>query len=102
MPTPSTLMTQAGIVQEGDPLLASTAQPFELPADAEEARTVVQQLMEGIGRVRALHTFGKGMGLAAPQINIGRAATVVVLPDPDTEPITVDEYRGTGENWTYS
>ncbi|MEW1633499.1 peptide deformylase [Streptomyces sp. NPDC093801] len=186
VPTPSTLMTQAGIVQEGDPVLTTPARPFDLPAEADQANAAVRALLEGVERVRVLHTFGKGMGLAAPQVNIARAAAVVIPPaadaqpivllnpsvaeastemdrqyegclsffdvrglvprplsvviahtdidgtprltrfehglarlvlhevdhlqgllyrdrmDPGTDPITVDEYRGTGKNWTYS
>ncbi|MCC2275454.1 peptide deformylase [Streptomyces sp. ET3-23] len=184
-PTPSALMAAAGIIQEGDPLLQSVAQSFDLPSEAEEARRVVRELHEAISRVKELHDFGKGMGIAAPQIGIGRAAAVVVPPgdkataivllnptvaessaeidrqyegclsffdvrglvprplhtvvahtdidgtprltrfdhglarlvlhevdhldgklyrnrmDPGTQPIPVEEYRGTGKNWTY-
>jgi len=31
-----------------------------------------------------VHNFSKGMGLAAPQINIGRAAAVIRTPDGET------------------
>ncbi|MFI7087643.1 peptide deformylase [Streptomyces anulatus] len=80
-PTPSALMAAAGIVQEGNILLRSVAQPFELPTEADEARRVVGELSNAIARVKTLHDFGKGMGIAAPQIGIGRAAAIVVPPD---------------------
>ncbi|MEU8984776.1 hypothetical protein [Streptomyces sp. NPDC048309] len=59
-------MANAGIVQDGDPVLTRAARPFDLPAEAEEAREVITELMDAVGRVRQLHTFGKGMGIAAP------------------------------------
>ncbi|MFI8281320.1 peptide deformylase [Streptomyces sp. NPDC085929] len=86
---PSTAMAGAGIVQEGDPLLHTAARPFDLPAEAQEAMRVVGELFDAIERVRQLHTFGKGMGIAACQIGIDRAAAVVIPPDPDAEPIVL-------------
>ncbi|MFF4717486.1 hypothetical protein ACFY2V_39760 [Streptomyces eurythermus] len=68
---PSTLMAVAGIVQEGDVLLQTVAQPFDLPTEADEARHVVRELNAAISGVKELHDFGKGMGIAAPQISIG-------------------------------
>ncbi|WP_406076119.1 peptide deformylase [Streptomyces virginiae] len=87
--TPSAAMAGAGIVQDGDPLLHAVTRPFDLPAEAEEARRVVGALLEAIDRVRQLHTFGKGMGMAACQIGIDRAAAVVLPPDPQAEPIVL-------------
>ncbi|MFJ2744789.1 peptide deformylase [Streptomyces sp. NPDC087440] len=88
-PAPSTVMAAAGIVQEGHPLLTSIAQPFALPGEAEEAHGVVRALHDTITRVKALHPFGKGMGLAAPQIGMGRAAAVVVPPGEGAVPIVL-------------
>lgn len=82
-------MTAAGIVQRGEPILAATARPFDLPAEAGEADDVVDQLFAAMQRVREHHVFGKGMGLAAPQIGIGRAAAVIAPPDPDAEPLVL-------------
>lgn len=87
-PTPSTLMAAAGIVQEGD-LLQSVAQPFDLPSEADEARRVLLKLNDAIARVKVLHDFGKGMGIAAPQIGIGRAAAIVVPPGDGALPIVL-------------
>ncbi|MFF8917452.1 peptide deformylase [Streptomyces sp. NPDC015032] len=87
--TPSALMAAAGIVQEGDILLRTVAQPFDLPAEADDARHVVGQLDAAITRVKELHDFGKGMGIAAPQIGIGRAAAVVVPPGDGSNPIVL-------------
>ncbi|MFE0055415.1 peptide deformylase [Streptomyces sp. NPDC059003] len=85
----SQAMANAGIVQEGDPVLVRPARPFELPAEADEARCVLRELHAAVGRVRQLHTFGKGMGLAAPQIGIDRSAAVVFPPEPGAEPIVL-------------
>lgn len=82
--SPSEQMRALDIVQEGDPVLSEVARPFDLPAEAEDARRVVAQLVSTLERVGQAHNFAKGMGLAAPQINIGRAATVVRTPDGET------------------
>ena len=47
---------------------------------AEDARRVVPQLVSTMARVGQVHKFGKDIGLAAPQINIGRAAAVIRTP----------------------
>ncbi|MGC7096739.1 peptide deformylase [Amycolatopsis lurida] len=80
-PKPSETMTQLGIVQNGDAILRQTARPFELPAEAEDARRVVTELNAAADRVAQVHNFGKGMGIAAPQIGISRAAAIVRTPD---------------------
>lgn len=83
-PRPSESMRSAGIVQHDDPRLRNTARPFALPEEAEDARRVVAALVSAAERVTRLHTFGKGMGLAAPQIGIDRAAAIVRPPGDDT------------------
>jgi len=85
----SQAMANAGIVQEGDPVLARPACPFDLPAEADDARRVIRDLMAAVGRVRQLHAFGKGMGIAAPQIGIDRSAAVVLPPRAGAEPIVL-------------
>ncbi len=82
-PRPSDLMSTAGIIQAGEPMLSAPARFFDLPAEAEDARRVVAELSSAMERVSALHTFGKGMGIAAPQIGISRAAAVVRSADGD-------------------
>ncbi|MPZ00455.1 MAG: peptide deformylase [Actinophytocola sp.] len=74
-------MRSLGIVQEGDPILRRVARPFELPAESEDARRVVAELNSAAERIAQVHTFGKGMGIAAPQIGIDRAAAIVRTPD---------------------
>ncbi|HEY8982686.1 MAG TPA: hypothetical protein VIU15_24260, partial [Streptomyces sp.] len=80
-------MTNAGIVQEGAPVLARPARPFTLPAEAGEAEDVVRERFDAISRVRELHTFGKGMSIAAPQLGIDRCAAVVVPPEAGAQPV---------------
>jgi len=75
-------MQDLGIAQEGDALLRTTAAGFTLPDEADDARGVVEELFQRISAIRRVHTFSKGTGLAAPQIGIGRRATVIL--DPDT------------------
>ncbi len=74
-------MRALDIVQEGDPILSEVARPFDLPAEAEDARRVVANLVSALERVSQVHNFAKGMGLAAPQIGIGRAAAVIRTPE---------------------
>jgi peptide deformylase len=96
--SPSETMSRLGIVQEGEPILRELARPFELPADAEDARRVIAQLASAMSRVEAVHTFGKGMGIAAPQIGIGRAAALVRTPSGETitliNPVVIEETPG--------
>jgi peptide deformylase len=77
-------MAALGIVQEGDPILAQVARPFVLPDEAEDARRIVTELHSVAERVGAVHAFGKGMGVAAPQIGIDRAAAIVRRPGGET------------------
>jgi len=76
-PRPSQQMASIGIVQEGESILREVALPFRLPAEAEDARRVAAQLHSTIDRAANVHHFAKGMGVAAPQVGIGRAATAV-------------------------
>jgi hypothetical protein len=59
-------MKSVGIVQDGDPILGRPSRTFDLPNEAEEAQRVVAELNSAAGHVAAVHTFGKGMGIAAP------------------------------------
>jgi peptide deformylase len=74
---PSQRMAKLGIRQLDDPLLRQQARPFAFPEEAEDARRVVAELHSALERVAQAHVFGKGMGIAAPQIGIGRAAAVI-------------------------
>jgi peptide deformylase len=82
--SPSGRMSALGVVQLGDDVLTTEARRFELPDEAEDARRVIAQLASTLERVSQVHTFSKGMGLAAPQIGISRSAAVVHTPDGDS------------------
>jgi peptide deformylase len=87
--TASDRMKAAGIIQAGDPVLLATAAPFDLPAEAAEARELIDRLFAALQRVREHHVFGKGMGIAAPQIGISRAAAIVIPPETAAEPLVL-------------
>ncbi|MGQ0841768.1 peptide deformylase [Actinokineospora sp.] len=94
---PSAVMAALGIAQDGDPTLRRTAARFDLPAEAEDARRVVAALNSAAERVAKAHTFGKGMGIAAPQIGIDRAAAIVRTPDGEAITLfnpTIIEHSG--------
>ncbi|MGH3388773.1 MAG: peptide deformylase [Actinomadura sp.] len=82
-------MTAAGIVQRTDPALTAVAAPFALPAQADYAQLIIDELLSAVQRVREHYVFGNGMGLAAPQIGVGRAAAVVQPPDPASDPFAL-------------
>jgi peptide deformylase len=101
--SPAELMRSLDIAQEGDPVLAEVARPFDLPAEAEDARRVVAQLVSILERVGQVHNFAKGMGLAAPQVGIRRAAAVIRPPEGETvtllNPRISDESAETDEQY---
>lgn len=82
-------MKAAGIIQDGDPVLRRQAVPFRLPDEADEAASVIAALFGALQRAGEQHVFSKGMGVAAPQIGIGRAAAIVIPPDPGAEPVVM-------------
>ncbi len=86
---PSLQMRDLGVVQEGAPILAEPARPFDLPAEREAAEEVVEKLFTAMERIGQVHPFAKGMGLAAPQIGISRAAAIVRPAAPDAPAIVL-------------
>ncbi|MGW6287843.1 peptide deformylase [Streptomyces sp. NPDC055107] len=82
--TASERMRAVGVVQEGDPILTKAARRFDLPAEAEDARRVIAELVSACERAAIVHVFGKGMGMAAPQIGIDRAAAIVRTPEGES------------------
>ncbi|MEU2670050.1 peptide deformylase [Streptomyces sp. NPDC007164] len=77
---PSEQMRDLGVVQDGAPVLAEPARAFTLPSEREAAEQAVEQMFAAMERIGQVHPFAKGMGLAAPQIGIDRAAAVVQPP----------------------
>jgi len=82
-------MASAGVVQRGAAVLAEPARPLDLPAQESVARDVVARLLTALDRIGDLHTFGKGMGLAAPQLGLGWAVAAVRPPEEEAEPIVL-------------
>jgi peptide deformylase len=89
-------MAAAGIVQRGDDRLRQRARLFHLPADEARARDVVGRLRAALDRVGELHSFSKGMGLAAPQLGLGWAAAVVRPPDDQGDSVILLNPRVVG------
>jgi peptide deformylase len=65
---------------ESDHPLRSQARRLVLPAEEEQARRIVAELMQTLEEIARLHPFNKGMGLAAPQLGVDAAAAVVRPP----------------------
>jgi peptide deformylase len=86
---PSQQMQNLGVVQYGAEILTRPAGPFDLPAERAEGEAVVDRLFTAMESIRRVHDFAKGMGLAAPQIGIGRAAAVVQPPEPGAAAIVL-------------
>jgi len=64
----------------GTPLRQPSA-PYQLPVEEEAARRAVAALQRKAAKVRRVHSFRTGMGLAAPQIGIRRRVAIVYLAD---------------------
>ncbi|MGD3105205.1 peptide deformylase [Streptomyces sp. YGL11-2] len=77
---PSQQMRDLGVVQRGAGILAEPARAFDLPVERNEADRITDELFAAMERIGQVHPFAKGMGLAAPQIGIGRAAAIVQPP----------------------
>ncbi|WP_157597154.1 peptide deformylase [Streptacidiphilus rugosus] len=104
---PSQQMRDLGVVQYGEEVLTRPARPFRLPDERDQADTVVDQLLAAMEPISRVHSFAKGMGIAAPQIGIDRAAAVVqpaeagapaiILLNPritDHSPDSDEQYEG--------
>ncbi len=77
---PSQQMRDLGVVQHDAGILAEPARAFDLPAERDEAERITDELFAAMERIGQVHPFAKGMGIAAPQIGISRAAAVVQPP----------------------
>lgn len=77
---PSQQMRDLGVVQHGAGILAEPARAFTLRAERDEAERITNELFAAMERIDQVHSFAKGMGIAAPQIGIGRSAAVVQPP----------------------
>jgi peptide deformylase len=89
VPGTSVQMQRLGVVQRGDPRLRRRARPLVLPREAASAKRLVAELLAAMDGIAEVHVFGKGMGLAAPQLGIGRAAAVVRPHESPDAPIVL-------------
>ncbi|WP_053695876.1 peptide deformylase [Streptomyces sp. NRRL F-5755] len=97
---PSQRMRDLGVVQHGAGILAEPARAFDLPAERDEAERIVDELFAAMERIGQVHPFAKGMGIAAPQIGIGRAAAVVQPPGDAPAIILLNPRITTGSDET--
>jgi peptide deformylase len=86
---PSQHMRRLGVIQSDDPMLRQPTEPFDMPVEAAAAQRLVVRLLTTMRRISEVHVFGKGMGLAAPQIGFGRAVTVVRPAGRMADPIVL-------------
>ncbi|GIJ41242.1 peptide deformylase [Micromonospora andamanensis] len=86
---PSDRMRGLGIVQRGADLLRQPTRPFDLPREEPVAREIVDRLLTALARLDELHPFTKGVGIAAPQLDLDRAVAVVRPPDRTAEPVVL-------------
>ncbi len=71
------MMTKLGIAQRGAPVLTAPTRPFDLPAEAAEVERILAELERVADEVERCHDFEPtGMGIAAPQIFIGRSVAI--------------------------
>jgi peptide deformylase len=82
-------MRSLGIAQLDDPGLRAPTEPYRLPAEATLARSQLVRLLINMRRVSEVHLFTKGIGLAAPQIGIGRSVACVRPGIRGAEPVTL-------------
>ncbi|MFF4583393.1 peptide deformylase [Streptomyces sp. NPDC001373] len=86
---PSDTMRDLGVVQADAPILHQPTRPFDLPAERNTAQQVLDDLFAAAARISEVHPFAKGMGIAAPQIDIDRAAAIVQPAEAGAAPITL-------------
>ena len=82
-------------------MLDRAARWFDLPEQASLASDIVARILDALHLVDELHEFSKGMGLAAPQLGIGWAATVIQAPmgqDLGGGPVVLLNPRVVGES----
>ncbi|MEU1371594.1 peptide deformylase [Streptomyces sp. NPDC005803] len=98
MQQPSEPTCELLVAQYGAPILSQAARPFDLPAKREAAELAAEMLFSSIQRIGQVHSFAKGIGLAAPQIGIGWAAAAVQPPGHDSLTIVLLNPRVTASS----
>ncbi|WGN89417.1 peptide deformylase [Ligilactobacillus faecis] len=86
------MLTMHDIIREDHPTLRARAEKFEFPLTAEEKETA-QKMMEFLEnsqdeKIAEKYNLRAGVGLAAPQINVSKRMTAVLVPGEEgAEPI---------------
>jgi peptide deformylase len=74
-----------GIRQGDDPILRAKTRHVALPGEANIARQVLSSLFATTEKLRSMHPFQNGVGLAAPQI--GHSTSVALVRPIDHLPV---------------
>lgn len=82
------------IIREGNPTLREIAQPVSFPL-SDEDRQLAADMMEFLensqdATLAEKYQLRAGVGLAAPQVDISKQMSAVLVPGPDDEPIFKD------------
>ncbi|WP_406230560.1 peptide deformylase [Nocardia sp. NBC_01009] len=80
--TASEIMRELGIVQVGAAILGQSTKPLDLPNERDVATWIIDQLFAAMDKVSRVHTFAKGVGIAAPQLAIDRRVAAVRPAEP--------------------
>jgi peptide deformylase len=66
-----------------EPGIRQECEPFDLASDRAQARALWDELRCYVKRLQEIYPFTKGIGIAAPQIGIARAMSVVKPQDEE-------------------
>ncbi|MCP8857713.1 peptide deformylase [Latilactobacillus fuchuensis] len=82
------------IIREGNPTLRAIAQPVTFPLSAEEQQLAADMMafLENSqdAELAEKYHLRAGVGLAAPQVDVSKQMSAVLVPGPDDEPIFKD------------
>ncbi|WP_027107334.1 peptide deformylase [Ligilactobacillus ceti] len=85
------MITMDDIIREGHPTLRTRAEKFTFPMSDEDKQTALE-MMEFLEnsqdpKLAKKYKLRAGVGLAAPQINVPKRMTAVLVPDEDGNPL---------------
>ena len=87
-PRVSEELAALGILQLGDPRLSSGTVPISITDEPDEVARILERLNATADEVMLRHAFNTGgMGIAAPQIGVGRS--VAVFRPNDDDPVVL-------------
>ncbi|WP_278838241.1 peptide deformylase [Ligilactobacillus saerimneri] len=83
------MITMHDIIRDGNPTLRARAQELTFPLSDEE-KELAHQMMEFLENsqdpeIAKKYRLRAGVGLAAPQVNVSKRMTAVLIPGPDDE-----------------